>query len=307
MLWGRWNSAPAVTEWKFRSEVRDPVPARDRLTRWNSWTDGQSPDGKRTQGRWRDRSSEVETAAVARCPGVRDRTGGAPDREWDLQRDRAYGDAPRPRAGGERRRTAGAEPAGGLRPARRAGPHDRRGSPPRRRNAARRGRRARPGRRLGLGRHGGRDARALQPHRPHRSLLAGAGGGRRTTGGRRPARRQPGRGRWRGDPAGRRRRGRDRPPGRRGAGPQPGVDLRHRARPPVRHLEVRHHPRRAQCRRRRHEPLGLQPGGAARHPSPARPVRHDAGRHRHRRDRRPPSHGARRGRHARCRASRSAW
>ena len=160
------------------------------------------------------------------------------------------------------------------------GPHDRRGSPPRRRYAARRGRRARPGRRLGPGRHGGRHARAVQPHRTHRALFAGAGGGRSTTGGRRPARRQPGRGRRRRDPPGRRRRGRDRPPGRRGAGPQPGVDLRHRARPPVRHLEVRHHPRRAQRRRRRHEPLGLQPGGAARHPSPARPVRHDAGRHR---------------------------
>jgi diaminohydroxyphosphoribosylaminopyrimidine deaminase/5-amino-6-(5-phosphoribosylamino)uracil reductase len=30
-------------------KVRDPVAASHRLTRWNSWTDGQSPDGKRTQ------------------------------------------------------------------------------------------------------------------------------------------------------------------------------------------------------------------------------------------------------------------
>ncbi len=149
---------------------------------------------------------------------------------------------------------------------------------------------------VGPGRHRRRHARAVQPHRPHRSLLAGARGGRRTTGGRRPARPQPGRGRWRGDPARRRRRGRDRPPGRRGTGPQPGLDLRRRARPPVRDLEVRHHPRRAQRRRRRHQPLGLQPGRATRHPPTARPVRHDAGRHRHGRGRRPAPHRPRRGR-----------
>ena len=41
VLWGRWNSAPAVT-------VRDPTTASGRLTRWNSWTDGHSPDEKCT-------------------------------------------------------------------------------------------------------------------------------------------------------------------------------------------------------------------------------------------------------------------
>ena len=56
-----------------------------------------------------------------------------------------------------------------------------------------------------------------------------------------------------------RRRGRGRAAGRRGARAQPGLDVRRRARPPVRHLEVRHHPRRPQRRRRRHQPLGLQP------------------------------------------------
>ena len=61
------------------------------------------------------------------------------------------------------------------------------------RYAARRG--GRPGRRR-RGRPGcdrRRDARALPPHRPHRALLAGAGRRRRTPGGVRPARRQPGR------------------------------------------------------------------------------------------------------------------
>ncbi len=42
MLWGRCNSEPAVT-------VRDPVTASDRLTRCNPWTDGESPEGKRTR------------------------------------------------------------------------------------------------------------------------------------------------------------------------------------------------------------------------------------------------------------------
>ena len=42
MLWDRCKSEPAVT-------VRDPTAASGRLTRWESWTDGESPDGKRTQ------------------------------------------------------------------------------------------------------------------------------------------------------------------------------------------------------------------------------------------------------------------
>ena len=39
---------------------------------------------------------------------------------------------------------------------------------------------------------------------------------------------------------------------------QPGLDLRGRARPAVRDLEVRDHARRPQRRRRRHQPLGLR-------------------------------------------------
>ena len=71
---------------------------------------------------------------------------------------------------------------------------------------------------------------------------------------------------------------------------EPGVDLRRRAPPPVRHLEVRHHPRRPQRGGRRHQPLGLQPGRSARHPPAPRAVRHDAGRHQHGRRRRPAPH-----------------
>src|SRR5690349_24201316 len=39
VLRGRCKSEPAVT-------VRDPTAASGRLTRWNSWTDGESPDGR---------------------------------------------------------------------------------------------------------------------------------------------------------------------------------------------------------------------------------------------------------------------
>jgi len=39
VLRGRWNSEPAV-------KVRDPAEAIGRLTRWNSGTDGKSPDGR---------------------------------------------------------------------------------------------------------------------------------------------------------------------------------------------------------------------------------------------------------------------
>ena len=39
VLRGRCNSEPAVT-------VRDPAAASGRLTWWNSWTDGESPDGR---------------------------------------------------------------------------------------------------------------------------------------------------------------------------------------------------------------------------------------------------------------------
>ena len=134
----------------------------------------------------------------------------------------------------------------------------------------------------------------------------GAGRGRRTTGGRRPARHQPGGHRRRRHPADGRRRRRDRGARGRRPGPEPGLDLRGRARPAVRHLEVRRHPRRPQRRRRRLQPLGLQRSRPRRHPSAPGAVRHDAGRHQHRRRRRPPPHRPRRPTAPRCRDSRSA-
>ena len=76
---------------------------------------------------------------------------------------------------------------------------------------------------------------------------------------------------------------------------QPGVDVRGRARPPVRHLEVRHDPRRAQRGGRRHLAVGLLPSGQARHPPPAGAVRRDRRRHRHGRGGRPAADRPRRG------------
>ena len=103
---------------------------------------------------------------------------------------------------------------------------------------------------------------------------------------------------WRRHAARRRRRRRGRAAGGGGAPAQPGLDLRPRARPAVRHLEARHHPGRPQRRRRRQQPLGLQPGREARHPPAAGRVRRDPGRHRDGRGRRPAADRARRGRRA---------
>src|SRR6478672_1927115 len=58
----------------FRSEVRDPVTASDRLTRWNSWTDGESPDGKRTQV-WPPSVTDGPSA----CPAVAPESATGPE------------------------------------------------------------------------------------------------------------------------------------------------------------------------------------------------------------------------------------
>ena len=73
-----------------------------------------------------------------------------------------------------------------------------------------------------------------------------------------------------------------------------GLDLRASSTAAVRHLEVRHHPRRPQRRRRRHQPLGQLSRPRGGHPPAARAVRRDAGRHQHRRRRRPAAHRPRR-------------
>ena len=113
----------------------------------------------------------------------------------------------------------------------------------------------------------------------------GADRGRRRPGRVRPGRPQPGRGRRRAGAA-RRRASTSRagcsPTEARGA--QPGLDLRRRARPPVRHLEVRRAPSTAGRRRRRHQPVDHRRRWPARDVhAPARDGRRDRRRDRHRR------------------------
>src|SRR5687768_8489945 len=91
----------------LRSEVRDPVAASARLTRWNSWTDGQSPDGKRTQAR----PLVPRTTTPAAPPESVDRTGEGDD----LHESRAGRDAARADARRQPRRPARPQPAGRLR------------------------------------------------------------------------------------------------------------------------------------------------------------------------------------------------
>ena len=141
----------------------------------------------------------------------------------------------------------------------------RRGLPPRRRHA----RTPRPTRWPGPGtgprRHRRRDPRALQPHRPHRPVRAGAASTPAYAGSCSPrptrTRSRPGERRRSARPASRSTAGCWRDEAR---DAEPGLDVRGRARPPVRHLEVRDHPRRPQRRGRRHQPLGLRrrPPGA---------------------------------------------
>ena len=215
-----------------------------------------------------------------------------------LHRSRGAGDAARHRARPDSRRTPRPQPPGRLRADRAGRRGDRRGLPPRRRLAARRGRGAgrgrRPGPRCDRGGHPG----ALQPHRPDGTLLAVAGRRRGTPGRLRPGRHQPGGTRGGGDAGGGRGRGGARAARGRGPCGQPGVDVRRRPPAAVRDLEVRHHPRRAQRRGRRHQPLGQQPCRPTRHPPPAWPGRHDAGRQQHRGRRRPRAHRPRRARPA---------
>ena len=211
-----------------------------------------------------------------------------------VQRKRAAGDASRARARAPPGVPLGPEPAGRLRPARRRRRRDRAragtaapGTP------ARRGRRARP--RPGADARGATAVVTLEPcNHTGRTGPCAAGADR----GRRRARRVRA-----ADPnpvaAGRRghaaRRGRRRR--RPGCWPTRREALTGawtfavRARPPVRHLEVGHHPRRAQRRRRRHQPVDHRPTppGADVHGLRAQ-CDAIAGRHRHRARRRPAAH-----------------
>ncbi len=113
--------------------------------------------------------------------------------------------------------------------------------------------------------------RAVQPHRPHRPVRPGAHRRWRPPGRLRPDRPQPGRRRRGRDAAGSRHRRR-----RRACWPtmpraSTGVDRsRLSDERPFVTVEVRHHPRRAQRRGRRHQPLGLRPCRPARHAPAAR-------------------------------------
>ena len=64
--------------------VRDPSAASGRLTRWNSWTDGESPDGKRTLADLPSRLGDAGLLSLS--PGVRDRTRGTSQMASDAER-----------------------------------------------------------------------------------------------------------------------------------------------------------------------------------------------------------------------------
>ena len=115
------TNSRALGSVKFRAGGDSPRPAvtaSDRLTRWNSWTDGESPDGKRTQVTAAvDRRGRARRARSAVAPesatGPRGRAMDAPARPSERAMRRALELAAHPR------RTARAQPARRLRAARR--------------------------------------------------------------------------------------------------------------------------------------------------------------------------------------------
>ena len=254
------------------------------MTRWNSWTDGQSPDEKQHAARSSDPSGRPRDAAppvpASTDQGMRAMTFTAAEqaamqRALVLAATPGVPHGPNPRVGCVLLDASGTEVGEGF--------HRGAGTPHAEVDALAAAGDDRPRR------DRGRDPGALRPHRAYRSLHRGAA-------------RQPGWSAWSTrSPTATRRRGVAPPrcatPGstsragcwrRRRAG-STGPGLRPRARPAVRHLEVRHHPGRPQRGRRRQQPLGLQPGREARHPPAAGRVRRDAGRHRDGRGRRPAS------------------
>ena len=256
--------------------VRDPMAASHRLTRWKSWTDGESPDGKRTQVTSRHAAPRVTHPPESVSP---------PDRESAMTTSPAEqaAMAARPRARRHARRADRTQPAGRLRAARRRRPH----SSPRATTAVPAARTPRPTPwptpvTLAEGatavvtlepcNHTGRTppcAQALVAAGVRRVVFAQddpnpvAAGGAETL---RAAGIEVESGLLRDEARAVNR----------------GLDLRGRARPALRHLEARHLPRRPQRRRRRHLALGQRCGVASRHPPAAGARRHDARRHQHR-------------------------
>ena len=95
-------------------KVRDPAAASSRLTRWNSWTDGESPDGKST--RWVTVGlTSILHLLDARSPCARTRGQTA----MTGRGRRARRDDARPRARRHARRAARPQPPRRLRAPRR--------------------------------------------------------------------------------------------------------------------------------------------------------------------------------------------
>ena len=282
------------------------MAATGRLTRWNSGTDGESPDGRQHAGR--------STPSEARCSrrhlehphaGFPAQPRSTPEQGstgWRREREAAamrravalsasVGEAthPNPNVGAVVLDRAG-EVVGEGRHERAGGPHAEVAA------LAQAGDRA-------ARRHRGRHPRAVRAHRPHRAVRRGAAGGRHRPGRVRGRRPEPGRGR-RGRAAARRR-GRRRGRAARGRGRAGQRALAHRrtARAPVRGLEGRLDPGRPGRRRRRHQPLDLLARVAGRRAPAARRVRRHRGRRRDGARRRPGADRPRRVRRAGGRAA----
>ena len=153
--------------------VRDPLAASQRWTRWDSGTDGESPEERGARGR----AARCRPASVPGAPEPA--TGRCDGRSTAMRAALAASRRPRhhqPQPAGRRRRP---RPRRGARRHRRDGPA---------RRPARRGPRARRGRRAGPRRHRRRHPRALPAHRPHRPLHQRPARGRRRPGRRAPAR-----------------------------------------------------------------------------------------------------------------------
>ena len=124
-LTARAKCSRALGSVKFRAGGDSPRPGHlgGRLTRWNSWTDGQSPDGKRT----RRRGAHDLCVRRRRLPRTRPprrttqgRDGRTRSRRWSgFSEGRAGSDAARPGHRHDSRCPARAQPEGRLRAARR--------------------------------------------------------------------------------------------------------------------------------------------------------------------------------------------